>query len=558
MTTTTKNVHCDEPERALRSAGVFALGNHHACAFAPFLNAVVGQSSHEPMPAELLEVVLLERAPLAEEHAVGGRLGARPVLERRQLKGADVVRELEEAVVGRGHELVDHNILPERVLDCLVNGLGNDRLPVVVVDLHPVESLEIGEVVERGNDEVPLYGDEELVGAVRVKLLFVRERDVAERNPFGEHGKTAEMALSRADRETLVFFVAREQGPEVHWHVDKLLVSNELIVSGEDIAQVVALLVKYESDQVVLGVAGVPRLVHKDGQFFHGCDLLANKNAGGHPPALGGQPLREDHLFYTTGIVLSSRRYYGKHMFVTQRKTAGKWREIIDSVNERGYVPCSCEKNRDLSLGSMGLVFALISNEQALVYRLGFVHEHEYENYALLLLDSVDELVLIDFDSENGFSDKLANFMVDYPESLLCLELLQDGEDSLVEIFGIRFIAADIANVIDRLFNPALGRAKQPDVKSHERLESLRALLWRRRRCRGATHCRHRGLPSFAPRSASLSSLGLRLRVPWLLLPDGLDDCTCISKIPKRLLRGAQKRTRLVRLTPCINYRKAA
>lgn len=431
MTMTTETARCDEPEKALRSAGVLAPGNRHTCAAAPFPNAVAERPSPEPMPAELLEVVLLERAPLAKEHAIGGRLGVRPVLERRELKGADVVRELEEAVVGRGHEPVDHNVLPERVLDRLVNGLSDDGLPVVVVDLHPIESLEEGEVVEQGNDEVPLYGGEKLVGAVLVKLLLVRERDVAERNPFGEHGKTAEMALSRADGEPLVLLVAREQGPEVHGHVDKLFVSDELIVSGEGIAQAVVLFVKYESDQVVPGVAGVPRFVHKDGQLLHGRDLLANKNAGGHPPALGGRPLREDHLFYTTGNVLSSRRYYSKHTFVTQRKSAGKWRDIID-------------------------------------------------------------------------------------------------------------------------------RAKQPDVKSHERLGSLRALPWRRRRCRGATRCRHRGLPSSALRSASLFSLGLRRRVPWLLLSSDLDDCIRSPKPLDRLARGAQKRTRLVRFTPCINYRKAA
>lgn len=52
----------------------------------------------------------------------------------------------------------------------------------------------------------------------------------------------------------------------------------------------------------------------------HGRDALAlyTKNAAGNPAALGGRPLREDHLFYTTGNALSSRCDYSKHMFDTQ------------------------------------------------------------------------------------------------------------------------------------------------------------------------------------------------------------------------------------------------
>ena len=57
----------------------------------------------------------------------------------------------------------------------------------------------------------------------------------------------------------------------------------------------------------------------------HGRDVLAlyTKNAAGNPAALGGRPLREDHLFYTTGNALSSRCDYSKHMFGTQVITAG-------------------------------------------------------------------------------------------------------------------------------------------------------------------------------------------------------------------------------------------
>lgn len=209
------------------------------------------------MLAQLLEVVLLERAPLAEEHSVRGGLGMRLVFERREFERADVIRKLEKAVVGWGDEPVDNDVFPKHITNRFVHGFRNNGLAVVVVDLYLVESLKVGEVVEKGRDEIPLYANEQLVRILRIELLLVREGYVLERNALGEHCKAAEMALSDPNRKPLELFVAIKQRAEVHGSVVKPFVTNKLAVSIKSTTQVVALLVKHEGHEVVPGIAGV-------------------------------------------------------------------------------------------------------------------------------------------------------------------------------------------------------------------------------------------------------------------------------------------------------------
>ena len=279
--------------------------------------------NHAHQSAKPLKVVLLERAPLAKEHAIRGGISMGLVLERRELKRADIVRKLEEAVVRRGYKPIDHDVLPEHISNCLMHGFRDNGLAVVVVNLHLVESLKVGQVVEQRCNEIPLYANEKLVRALRVKHLFIRQGYISELNALGKHGKTAEMALPYTNRQALVLPIASKQGSKMHGNAAESLVANKVVIPIESVTQVMTLLVENEGHEVIPGVAGIPRLVYEDGQLLHCCDLLVNKNAGGHPPALGGRPLREDHLFYTTGNALSSRCDYSKHMFGTQVITAG-------------------------------------------------------------------------------------------------------------------------------------------------------------------------------------------------------------------------------------------
>lgn len=100
--------------------------------------AAHGSNQHLP---DLLQVVLLEAAERAEESVVGFGVFFGFELKRGELERADQIRCLGEPVVFRAAVLVHDGIGCQCVLDRVVQRLGDDVLPVVVVDLHLVETL---------------------------------------------------------------------------------------------------------------------------------------------------------------------------------------------------------------------------------------------------------------------------------------------------------------------------------------------------------------------------------------------------------------------------------
>lgn len=167
------------------------------------------------MLAQLFEVVLLERAPLAEEHSVRGGLGMRLVFERRELERADVIRKLEEAVVGRLCVAVNNGIPRQRVLNRVMKGVGDDGLTVVVIDLDLLELLEEVEVVEDCQNKVSLHAGKE-APVVGIFAFSVGEGHVLEGEFVGHHAEAVEEGLACRYPEAFVIIVAIEQWPQMH------------------------------------------------------------------------------------------------------------------------------------------------------------------------------------------------------------------------------------------------------------------------------------------------------------------------------------------------------
>lgn len=308
---------------ALRSSEHHSSGYRHAYPSAPLSASSDARHLPEPMFPQLLEVVLLERPPLTKEHAIrgGGSMGM--VLERCKLKRADIVRELEETVVRRLCIAVDNSLPRQRVLNSVMKCVSDNGLPVVVVNLDLSELLEEVDVVENRQDKVSLHAAKKALIVCELTLA-VGEGHVLEREFARHYTKTVKERFARRDPETLVVIVAVEEGPKVHRDVINLSDAEIGLIRGQNLTDILGLIMQNDCDQVVRRrLAGIAGFVNKDGQLLHCCDLLVNKNAGGNPPALGGRPLREDHLFYTTGNALSSRCDYSKHMFDTQAKVAG-------------------------------------------------------------------------------------------------------------------------------------------------------------------------------------------------------------------------------------------
>ena len=308
---------------ALRSGEVHSSGYRYAYPSVPLSAPSATWHLPESMLPQLLEVVLLERAPLAKEQAIRGGISMGMVLERCELKRADIVRKLEEAVICRLCVAVDNSFPRQRVLNSVMKCVSDNGLPVVVINLDLPELLEEVDVVENRQDKVSLHAAKKALIVCELALA-VGEGHVLEREFARHYTKTVKKRFARRDPETLVVIVAIEKRPEVHRDVVDLSGAEIGLVRGQNLTNILGLIMQDDCDQVVRRrLASIAGFVNKDGQLLHCCDLLVNKSAGGNPPALGGRPLREDHLFYTTGSALSSRCDYSKHMFDTQVITAG-------------------------------------------------------------------------------------------------------------------------------------------------------------------------------------------------------------------------------------------
>ena len=137
---------------------------------------------------------------------------------------------------------------------------------------------------------------------------------------LNQHHKARHQTLSCLNGEHPVVIVSIQQRPKMHCDIWQVAVCQHLLVTGYFLCYWIILLVKNEGYEVEARCfADIARFVNEDGKLFSHCGLLEIKNAGGHPPALGGRPFREDQLLYTMtqGVLLSynfTRTYVLKHL----------------------------------------------------------------------------------------------------------------------------------------------------------------------------------------------------------------------------------------------------
>lgn len=101
------------------------------------------------------------------------------------------------------------------------------------------------------------------------------------------------------------------------------------------------------------------------------------------------------------------------------------------------------------------------------------MHKQKDEDYGSFWDKPIYELVLSDFDSLNSFSDKIAYVMVDDPETLLCLELLERLLNCIKESRSVAAVIANEMYEVNGFVYSMAGIPCYPHVKSHGSLESL-------------------------------------------------------------------------------------
>ena len=278
----------------------------------------------QPLSPNLLQIVLLEVGATAEEGFVCFRGSSALVFRCRQLNAADVIGELEKAIIGRGDDAVDDCLFREGELDGVVKNMSHLGLPVVVVHLDLIELLEESEIVREEVCQVHFQGTKQAVRVVSEGLLAIDERMIEIGGLFREDAKSSEILLACVDLHALIMLVSCKKRSEMKGEIVEVLVVKRPLIKRDGAFDVVGLIVHDERNQIIARhLAQIARLVDEYGKLAHGPRLLSlrgsytcplaretlsgvmryvcwsrgrYKNAGGNPPALGGRPSREDQL----------------------------------------------------------------------------------------------------------------------------------------------------------------------------------------------------------------------------------------------------------------------
>lgn len=267
--------------------------------------------------SELPQVVLLEVAPLAEETSIGRGFLVTVVLQGSEFDTASEVCYLEHPILSWMCFPVHHRVLEEDVLERCVKNAGDEGLAVVVVNLDEVKPSELVEVVKQKLSQITLHGTNERARR-SVSVLPVREDVIAERRVLRERVERHEELGAQRRIEVPVLLVCPEKRVEVEGDVWEASVRERLLVQIDRAGEIVALVMKDQGEQIVLGFSSeVAGLIYKDGELLHETSPLDTKSAGGNPPALDSPLLRGDHLSYTTSRSAESIVCEPEHKFVT-------------------------------------------------------------------------------------------------------------------------------------------------------------------------------------------------------------------------------------------------
>lgn len=256
-----------------------------------------GFLSNKHLP-DLLQVVLLETPERAEEPLVGLRTLLGLIFQRGELQRADQVRCLSEPVVFGASFPVHDGVSRKRIFDRVMKGFGDDVLPVVVVDLHLVETLQVLQVVEDQVDDVAPHPRDEL--RIASETAFpVGEGVVLDGHVLEHREKGLKEPLPVLDVHPLVIVVAVQQRRGVQRYVRQPFVVQGPLVELNLPVDAGILLVEHQGEEIVFRFrAALSGLVGEKAYLGHR-HLLIKKCRGTTPgswkPFLSERPCVFSH-----------------------------------------------------------------------------------------------------------------------------------------------------------------------------------------------------------------------------------------------------------------------
>ena len=275
----------------------------------------------ETLLPELLEEVLLEVAESTEERHIGPSLQMPLELQTCQLDPANVICNLSEPIAFSSGVLVHDRLSREARCNGRMDSLCHNTLPTVVVNLDGIESLQIGQVVEKEYLQVTLDSRSKCIETEGLSFV-INERPVLNWQMLNKHSERMQVLFAHLNSLPLVFIIAINQRIEMKRCSIKTALLDGSFVQFYIIGNLKLLLMEHEAYEIEIGNnPNVSRFVNENRQLLHSTLPSAAdrdiKNAGGNPPALGGPPIRRIQILYTTNRNVYSIVPKVEHMFYT-------------------------------------------------------------------------------------------------------------------------------------------------------------------------------------------------------------------------------------------------
>ena len=272
------------------------------------------------------QVVSGKASLVSKESMIGRIVSVQLISQGGELDSADIVGYLKEMVVVRPSVSIDCRMLGEAVSNCLMDGMLNDLLPIVVVDFHAIKSLEEHKLRVNELLEIPFDSLGKFVHARKMALLVAQDMVVIG-GSLGEDAEVREIALSGIKRHRFVLIVPAHDWCEVEWHSVESRIREAAHVLLDASMKLLVLVVEYECNQVEgRAVADVSRFVYEDRKLPHQA-APSIKMPRETPRLRDSPPCVESHLSYTTSRSAESVVCKPEHKLVaTDTNTCSTYR----------------------------------------------------------------------------------------------------------------------------------------------------------------------------------------------------------------------------------------
>lgn len=269
----------------------------------------------KPMLSELLQIVLLEAALIAEKPMVGRVIHVSVVAHRCQLDTANIVRNLRHEIVLRHGISIDGGVARQTRMDRTMHGVFYSLLPIVVVDLDAVVAKKELSLFPNERCELSLNTFCQRIFA-RELSLSISQNHVAKGCLLDEDLEAHQIALTHTQINLSVLFMSTNHRGEVKRTLDQPGIGKRLTISIDARGDVDRLVVKHKSNQIIVGArTDITGLINEDRKLPHEAIPHLIKMPRDTPRRRDSPPCVERCFIYTTRPFDNSIIAKREHMF---------------------------------------------------------------------------------------------------------------------------------------------------------------------------------------------------------------------------------------------------